>query len=294
MNILLTGVSGFVGSNTAKYLVRQGHFVVGICRRNVKNKIEGVKYVQCDLSKTIEVEDSIDAIMHIAGQVESSETDVYIDNTILSMRNVIQFALKKSIKIFIYTSTFAVYGNVKGRVNEQSERVDLNTYAMSKLIAENLLNDVDIERKIIIRLPRMVGEGLNYTPQWLPRLTYSLIMNEDINYFNPNRPYNNFMHVEDFAIFCDHLLEDNRLVSGDKTVIMGVASDEELTIKEIINILYHATGSKSKLTEKINTKPEAAYLVDISKAKQYGFMPRPARQTLTEFAQVSLKILGNC
>lgn len=293
MNILLTGVSGFVGSNVARYLVEKGHHVVGVCRRCVENQIDGITYLQCDLSKEITIDEPIDAVIHTAGQVEDSCTDAYVDNTILSMRNLLAFCKKEKINTFIFTSTIAVYGEVDGKVNENTNKKNLNTYALAKVIAERMLDESEIEKKLIIRLPRVLGEGLDYSFPWIPKLTQTLIMNQDVNYYNPDLPYNNLVHVEDVARFLDHLLTDDKIVRQEGAEIIGIATDEGLSVKEIIDILYHETGSTSNLTEKKSNGRNTTYWIDNSKSKQFGFQPRPTIQTLKEFAKISLDTILN-
>lgn len=291
MDILLTGISGFVGSNVAKYLTDRGYRVVGVCRRNVEKKIDGVTYMQVDLSKEIMIDDHIDAVVHVAGQVEDSCVDGYVNNTILSMRNLLTFCKKKEINQFIFTSTIAVYGEVDGKVNENTDKKNLNTYALAKVIAERMLDEAELDKKWIIRLPRVLGEGLDYSFPWIPKLTRTLILNQDVNYFNPDLPYNNLVHVEDVAAFLEHILCNDKFVGKDGTQIIGLASEEGLCVKEIIDILYKETGSLSKLIEKKSTGRNTAYWIDITKSKQYGFQPRSAIQTLKEFAKISLNAI---
>lgn len=289
MNLLLTGVSGFVGSNVARYLVAKGHHVVGVCRRCVENQIDGVTYLQCDLSTEITIDEPIDAVIHAAGQVEDSCTDAYVDNTILSMRNLLAFCKKEKIHTFIFTSTIAVYGEVDGKVNENTDKKNLNTYALAKVIAERMLDESEIEKKLIIRLPRVLGEGLDYSFPWIPKLTQTLIMNQDVNYYNPDLPYNNLVHVEDVAEFIKNVIVNN-IFQTNKTDIVGLASADALKIKDVIEILANVTQSKSKLIERVSKGSNTAYWIDITHAKELGFSPRPAKETLQEFAQLSVEV----
>lgn len=80
MKILITGITGFVGSHLAEYILglKEGHGVYGICRwrspkdnlRNIYNKVRLVEADLCDLSAIIRQIKDIkpDIVFHLAAQ----------------------------------------------------------------------------------------------------------------------------------------------------------------------------------------------------------------------------------
>lgn len=76
MNILLTGSNGFIGNHVAKYLKSQGHYIIGLGRKESATDPFAInEYIQCNLSSE-KVSDipslistKIDAIIHLAADM---------------------------------------------------------------------------------------------------------------------------------------------------------------------------------------------------------------------------------
>lgn len=69
---IITGVSKGIGLELAKQLSRAGHFVVGIAR--TERELEGIKFIQADLSKTKNLESLVNEIIESAPQSIGSFT----------------------------------------------------------------------------------------------------------------------------------------------------------------------------------------------------------------------------
>ena len=63
---IITGVSKGIGLELAKQLIRAGHLVVGIAR--TESELDGMKFIQADLSKTEKLESLINEIIESAPQ----------------------------------------------------------------------------------------------------------------------------------------------------------------------------------------------------------------------------------
>ena len=108
MNILITGVHGFVGSNLVKYLAK-GNTIYGL--DIVQPQKEGVK---CTFSwEVLDIEGvmpEIDAIIHLAGKAHDtrnkSAADVYFKvNTGLTKKIFDWYQASATAKKFIFFST---------------------------------------------------------------------------------------------------------------------------------------------------------------------------------------------
>lgn len=69
---IITGVSKGIGLELAKQLSRAGHFVVGIAR--TERELEGMKFIQADLSKPKNLESLVNEIIESAAQSIGSFT----------------------------------------------------------------------------------------------------------------------------------------------------------------------------------------------------------------------------
>ncbi|ERT68539.1 hypothetical protein HMPREF0202_01550 [Cetobacterium somerae ATCC BAA-474] len=154
-NILVTGGAGYIGSHAVVELLDSGYNVIVL--DNLENGyIELVdkraKFYQGDIRdinsfENIFKENEIDAVMNFAGYIKVGESvfepnKYYLNNT-YGVMNVVEVMKKYNIKNIIFSSTAAVYGEVKcdGLVYEDYPTAPINPYGASKLMAERVIID---------------------------------------------------------------------------------------------------------------------------------------------------------
>lgn len=153
MKILVTGGAGFIGSNLALELERQGHevAVVDNLLSGNKNNLKGFngKFILADVAENFEVSDNFDAIFHQAAITDPrypNDKETYEKN-VNGFKNMIDLAKKNNSKL-IYASTAGLYGNGKVPMQEDQEKDILSAYGRSKLemdrTAEKLFNKMHI------------------------------------------------------------------------------------------------------------------------------------------------------
>jgi len=161
MNILITGVAGFIGYSYATYLLNKKIKVIGIDnindyysvklkkdRLNNLRKFKFFKFYKFDLKNTKEldkvfVNHKFDAIYHFAAQAgvrySVQKPRKYIESNINSFFNLIEKVREKKIKKFFFASSSSVYGNSKKfPLNEKDFLHPTNTYSLSKKFNEDL------------------------------------------------------------------------------------------------------------------------------------------------------------
>ena len=154
-NILVTGGAGYIGSHAVVELLDSGYNVIVL--DNLENGyIELVdkraKFYQGDIRdinsfENIFKENKIDAVMNFAGYIKVGESvfepnKYYLNNT-YGVMNVVEVMKKYNVKNIIFSSTAAVYGEVKcdGLVYEDYPTAPINPYGASKLMAERVIID---------------------------------------------------------------------------------------------------------------------------------------------------------
>ncbi|WP_418964412.1 UDP-glucose 4-epimerase GalE [Cetobacterium sp.] len=154
-NILVTGGAGYIGSHAVVELLDSGYNVIVL--DNLENGyIELVdkraKFYQGDIRdinsfENIFKDNKIDAVMNFAGYIKVGESvfepnKYYLNNT-YGVMNVIEMMKKYGVKSIIFSSTAAVYGEVKceGLVYEDYPTNPINPYGASKLMAERVIID---------------------------------------------------------------------------------------------------------------------------------------------------------
>lgn len=278
--VLITGINGFIGNCMAKEFIRKGYSVYGTYRSEIRNYQSEIKYYKCDLSDKIEIDETFDVVIHLASQVENSDTFSYVNNTVVATKNLTDFCEKKNIKMIIFMSSIAVYGYTNVEINETSGTKNINTYGMAKLLAESIIKESRVPSKIILRLPRVLGNGANLEHQWLPKLTSDLLANKEIKYFNANLEYNNMMDVSDLIDFCIILIDEFVNRECVETFVLG--AEDKKSIFDIVMYLKNYIKSKSKIIL-LPKRDTTVFSIDIDKAKQYGYKSKKIEQILCGF-----------
>ena len=153
--VLVTGGCGYIGSHAVLALRDAGWPVVVIdnLTTGFRWAIPGdVPLEEGDVGDSARVAEvlakhGIGAIMHFAGSIivpESVENPLkYYRNNTANSRTLIESAVSGGVKHFIFSSTAATYGIPEVvPVKEDSPKLPINPYGMSKLMTEYMLADV--------------------------------------------------------------------------------------------------------------------------------------------------------
>ena len=153
--VLVTGGAGYIGSHAVLALADQGWPVAVIDNLTTGFRWavpEGVPFYQGDIEDAallarIFAEQGTRAVMHFAGSIivpESVENPLkYYHNNTAKSRALIAAAVAAGLPHFIFSSTAATYGIPKeSPVREDSPKLPINPYGMSKLMTETMLADV--------------------------------------------------------------------------------------------------------------------------------------------------------
>ena len=151
--ILVTGGAGYIGSHTVKKLGEAGYEIVvydnlstGSAAAVLYGELfEGELKDKKLLEKVFEQHD-FDGVIHFAASISVPESlakplDYYSNNT-CNVINILRCCQKFKVNQFIFSSTAAVYGEVKDSpVEESSPTIPINPYGKSKLMSENIIRD---------------------------------------------------------------------------------------------------------------------------------------------------------
>ncbi len=155
MKVLVTGGAGFIGSNIAVELEKEGFDVVildNLYSGNLEN-LKGFKgkFIELDVcdKKMLSLNTKFDILFHEASITDPRHNDdkeTYSKN-VEGFKNILKLAKKDNAKL-IYASTANLYGNGKLPMEEDQEKEIISVYGKSKLemdkIAENLFDKMHI------------------------------------------------------------------------------------------------------------------------------------------------------
>ncbi len=169
MKILITGVSGFIGSSIAIELSKKFD-VYGISNQKSTNKNESyLDLLDLDSCCKYFDKNNFDIIIHLASIMASKKTTndfSLIDNNLLMTKNLIHSLRNKKKGYLINFSSSAVYPNITGKFHEES-KIDSSKnsdclYGLSKFNNEILFNYFLKNHKILnLRLGYVYGENMN-------------------------------------------------------------------------------------------------------------------------------------
>ncbi len=276
--VLVTGAGGFVGNNVACNLYEVGHEVVGVIHR----KITGAPFFQvaCDLAEPIEIGGSFDVIVHCAGSLPFKETDFrqFKRNNIDTMEQLIQFAVWKGIRRFIYLSTIGVYGEFREEtVTEETDIINPDAYGLTKYVAECMLRAEPSIKSISLRMPGIIGPGSRGV--WLTNIVEKFCRGEDVTIYSPEFKTKNFVWVEDLARFIDRLIG----MGGWKFDIVNLACGERTSVREIVEEIKRTTGSSSQII--IREATRKPFCLDDSRARELGYASIGALEIVRKFVE---------
>jgi nucleoside-diphosphate-sugar epimerase len=253
-NILITGITGFVGSQLAETLVENNFKVIGLkrSRSNIwrceefKDKITWVDIDgKVDYKNALEVL-GFDILVHCAWiGVETDERliwDLQLKNlTFLS--ELLQISKKVNVKKIIVLGSQAEYGEFEGKISETYPTNPLNAYAAIKLacleLTKNFANINDI-KWIWIRVFSLFGEkeGIN----WLIPNTLNSITNNIKLELTPGEQKYSYLYIKDFAEVVYKIIYKN-VDSG----VYNVSSVISFSIKSIVTQIRNKVNPSFEL-----------------------------------------------
>jgi len=162
MNILVTGGSGFIGTNLVTDLLKEGHQIT------IYDKQKSETYP--DLCIVADIRDKeqlthsmrdIDTVYHLAAEHRDDvqPTSLYYEVNENGAKNIVYALKKNNVSRLIFTSTVAVYGLNSGEPREDGSVKPFNDYGKSKFKAENIFNkwaDSDHANCLITLRPTVV------------------------------------------------------------------------------------------------------------------------------------------
>lgn len=152
--ILVTGGAGYIGSHACMALkpTQAEVAIVDNLSTGFKDNIPYGTLTELDLSDWDETQALIaefkpHAIVHFAGSIVVPESVAnpikYYQNNTANSLNLIQCAAQHDVAHFLFSSTAAVYGIPDtGCCSEDDQLRPINPYGRSKLMTEQMLNDV--------------------------------------------------------------------------------------------------------------------------------------------------------
>lgn len=189
----------------------------------------------------------------------------YIEDNVNTVTRMLQFAREHGIDRIIYISSDEIYGRLVCELcNEFSDIINPSNYAISKYLAEKLIEESGL-RYYILRLPGIVG-GSNRI-NFLNNIIDKLSRNKDITCYNLKKRFNNTIYIYDLLDFIYCLIGKGDS-SANEIFLLGLV--ESIILYDVIDYARQKLNSKSNIYE-VPNNGNRYFLLDVSKAVKYGY-----------------------
>ncbi len=282
-NILITGGGGYIGTNLTNELLSCNYKVTVIDTfwfGNYLKKEKNLKVIKKDIRKLSDKDlSNVDCIIHLASIANdpAAELDPKLtwDVNVLATYKLIDIAIKKKVKKFIFASSGSVYGIKKEKkVTEELSLEPLSEYNKSKMIGERILlsfnNYIDLT---ILRPATVCGYSSSMRLDVaVNALSFSALNEKKIKVFGgrqirPNLTMKDMINAYKFFL-------KKKFLKGKKLeeVIFNLGF-ENLSIIEIAKRVKNTLNSDADIIVKSSNDPRS-YKQHSSRILKAGFSPR--------------------
>lgn len=227
--ILLSGASGFVGSNLSKYLTDLNYSIDSV---NIKTRIDNKILNDCDV------------FIHLAGIAHDlkgkySKQDYFKVNYEFT-KELYNIFLKSNSKIFVFFSSIKAVADYSDDIlTEKSTPNPKTAYGESKLLAENYIikHSCKVDQKVFILRPCMI-HGKNNKGN----------LNDLYKFINLGLPWpfglyentRSFCSIDNLLFVIEKLISNENIQSG----IFNLADSEPLSTNEVAALIAKSQNRK--------------------------------------------------
>ena len=300
-SVLITGGSGFLGSNLIEFFVLNTDYkIFSISRRKIKSDYPSERFtsIKHDLLRPLDGDlkaklSKVEYIIHLAGSsdVENSArapAETYKNNVITTI-NLLEFARLNvnKIKQFLFFSTAEIFGpSEDSRKFKESDRYNpCSLYAASKIAAQEICFTYSkfYDLPLIVTYVMNIYGKSQIKNKFISKMIKMISKEEKVFlHANSGPDKRNYLHVQDI---CDSILFlMNNGVAGEKYNIVSEEDTDNLEIATIISKIFD-----KKLNYEL-VKPSEKYehhtlsLLDGSKLKKMGWKSKiPLESGLRNF-----------
>ena len=315
MNILITGVAGFIGFSLAQKLSKDRKFnIVGIDNINnyydinlkkdrlkeLKNKIIFYKIDICNKKKIEKLfhKYKFTFVIHLAAQagVRFSITNpkAYIDSNIYGFYNIIETCKNNNVKKFIYASSSSIYGDSKifplseSMTSKKTTSLYASTKKFNEMIAENYFLNYKFG-SIGLRFFTVYGP-YGRPDMAIYKFSDSISRKKKLELYNYGNHFRDFTYIDDVIDLIVKIIKSKKTTKNHK--IYNIGFGRSVNIKKIVKIIekYLEISPKINFIKRQKGDVLKTY-ANISKIKKdYNFIPKTQ---IEEGLKIYLKWFNN-
>ena len=300
---MITGCAGFIGSDLTEYFLNNGYEVVGIDNFNTyydpkikefnisefkdhpKFKLYRVDITdRAALWKVFE-ENEIEGIAHFAAYAgvtqSNADPNTWVYNNIDGTSNLAEFAVKKGVKSFVFSSTSSVYGaNEVPYIETMSTDGPLGIYPASKKSDEVLLYAYSScfgLNVTILRFFNPIGPRLR-PDMAVPKLVRAAEYGYSFTLYQGTGSSRDYTYI-------DNMIQavEAGLTKPFKYEIFNVGNAQPVTLQDLLESVERVSGKKIKTVREDRPGQMQTTCADTSKAqKMIGYNPSVTLDQMVE------------
>ena len=291
MKILVTGGSGFIGSNFIHRILENNPTIkiinidakkIGSNSLNFKNfKNKNYTFVKgniCNKSLLKKLIKNVDYIINFAAEshVDRSilNSSIFLESNVLGVHNILEILRERKNIRFLQISTDEVYGeSVKKNCLESDELNPSNPYAATKAAAEMLIRSYVRTYGVQAKITRCTNNfgPRQYPEKLIPKTIISAIKNQKIPLHGKGLAKRQWIHVFDH---CDALYQI--ILKWPNSLIYNISGNFEATNLDIVKKILKKMNKPKNLIKFVSDRPgqDRGYRVNANLIKKHiGFQP---------------------
>ena len=272
MKLLIPGGAGYIGSHMVRYAQEHGHEVVVLDDFSTGHEwaIQNCEILRVNLLDQDRLSKLLkgcqfDAVIHFAAKSLVGESikkpELYYLNNVVGTLNLVNEMLNNDINNLVFSSTAAIFGNpLTHKIAEDHPKSPINPYGNSKLIVENILQDICTANDFNVICLRYfnasgahesgeIGEAHDPETHLIPNILKAVLSNEkNLKVFGNDYPtldgtcVRDYVHVKDLAHA--HLLGIEYMQINKGFFAFNLGNGDGFSVLKVIDGCERVTDTK--------------------------------------------------
>lgn len=262
MNIVVTGVAGFIGTNLLQRLLKEGHEVIGFdnfisgSQKNIENYLDHdqFEFFEQDISEKIVVDGDVDLIINLASPASPYDFKQYsleiLSVNSIGVENVLRLAQEKDARL-VHASTSEVYGDPLMHPQSEDYFGNANSYGPracydeAKRFSEALIYSYREKYGInsgIIRIFNTYGPYMRHNDgRVMPNFIVQALKDDPLTVYGTGEQTRSFCFVDDMV---DGIM---RMAMSDLEGPVNIGNVDECSVVDLAQKIIDLTDSASEI-----------------------------------------------
>jgi dTDP-glucose 4,6-dehydratase len=290
MRILVTGGTGFIGSNFVHHMLQQrpDDQIVVLDKLtyagnldNIKTAMKKIEFIKgniCNRKLVEKAAKGIDVIINFAAEshVDRSiaKPEPFLTTNVLGTQVLLEAARRFDHEKFIQISTDEVYGSIsKGSFKEEDLLRPSSPYAASKAAADMLAHAYFTTYGLPVLITRSTNNfgPYQHPEKLIPKLIINAISGKPLPIYGDGKNVRDWLYVVDNCKAIDLVLRKGK--SGE---VYNVGAGNEKMNLEIVGFILKELGKSKSLIKFVEDRlgHDFRYSLDWGKIKGLGWVPK--------------------